>query len=413
MIDTILIGILVFLVILSGVASSSETAFFSLSTLKIKSFKDSDQHRKYLVYEQLSRPKELLITILMVNVLVNISIQNVSSGIFDKYSSWALSVGVPVAIVIIFGELIPKTVGLLNNEKIACAVSPIIKAIQTVFLPIRVILSKITGVISPIIFFFLKKDPDISITELQHALDSSYALGVISSEESELVGGYLKLEEASVKEHMHPHDEIPSFDINRESLEDLFRIFKENNYPKILVCENGIENVLGLFMAHDLFTNIDKIQEPKDIIPFLSKPLFVPESMPAKSLLIIFYRKKESMALVVDEWGSISGVITLEDLIELILGEIYDKKNFFKHYTKASEDVIIASGKMELAEFEDVFSVELKSDQNVVTIGGWLTEKLGDIPPSGTKYESDGFIFQVLRSDPNRIKRVYIRKLKK
>ena len=117
------------------------------------------------------------------------------------------------------------------------------------------------------------------------------------------------------------------------------------------------------------------------------------------------------MAIVVDEYGSISGVVTLEDLVEVVVGQITDRRDEKILYTKAGEDVIIASGKMELAEFEEIFDVHLDSENNMATIGGWLMEKLGDIPKEGTKFVTDEFLFHVLSSDQKRIRRVYIRKL--
>jgi putative hemolysin len=127
----------------------------------------------------------------------------------------------------------------------------------------------------------------------------------------------------------------------------------------------------------------------------------------------LLYDRKESIAIVVDEYGSVSGLITLEDLVEVVVGEIADRRDVKARFTRAGEDVIITSGKFELAEFEEVFGKELFSENNVVTIGGWLTEQLGDIPKTGTKYVTEEFLFHVLASEPTRVKRVYIRRLKK
>ena len=124
------------------------------------------------------------------------------------------------------------------------------------------------------------------------------------------------------------------------------------------------------------------------------------------------YERKEPIALAVDEYGSISGLISLEDLVEKVVGEIADARDAKSRYTRSGEDVIIASGKLELAEFEELFGKALSSENNMVTIGGWLTERMGDIPKTGTKYTADGFFFHVLAADPTRVRRIYIRRLK-
>jgi CBS domain containing-hemolysin-like protein len=120
----------------------------------------------------------------------------------------------------------------------------------------------------------------------------------------------------------------------------------------------------------------------------------------------------ESLAIVVDEYGSISGLITQEDLMESVVGEILDKRDEKSLYTRSGEDAIIASGKLELTEFKEIFGVSLKSKEHVFTLGGWLIEQLGDIPSIGTKYADDRFLFYILEAAPNRIRRVYVRKLK-
>ena len=129
-------------------------------------------------------------------------------------------------------------------------------------------------------------------------------------------------------------------------------------------------------------------------------------------LLGHFLSENRSLAIVVSEYGTLSGIITQEDLVEEVIGEISDKRDVKALYTKASKDVIIASGKMELSDFEDLFDVELENETNQVTLGGWMTEKFGDIPKEGAFINHHGFLFKVLAAEPNRIRRIYIRRKK-
>lgn len=411
MTEPLLIALLIILVLFSGFLSGSETALFSLSSMKVRAFRHGNDPRGKLIARLLSKPRELLVTILMLNVLMNILVQNVVSGIFGLFSSWWLTVGVPLALTLIFGEIIPKSLAYARNTWIAYHAAPLLRGIEWLLKPIRDAITFITSWISRIFFFYLSKEKEISIDELKYALRTSKESGVVVDEEAKLVRGYLNLEDDLVKELMCPRGEVLFFDIN-DSISKLVHLFVDDECSRIPVCNGTLENVLGIMTSGSFFLHRDRIQTSHDIIPFLRKLKFVPESMIARALLQRFYEEEETMMIVVDEYGSVSGLITLEDLVETVIGQIADRRDDKSHYTRASEDIIIASGKLELIEFEEMFDVHLESPNNMATIGGWLTELMGDIPKSGTKIEMHGFLFHVLASDVNRVRRVYIRRLK-
>lgn len=394
----------------SAFLSSSEVALFSLTSMKVKAFKTDPDKRKQLVYRLLSSPRDLLITIIMLNVMVNILIQNVTSSIFGDFSGWWLNIGVPLALTLICGEVIPKSIGMANNASISYRVAPFLDKAQRFFSPLRRALKGVTGVLSRLIFFFLRTEEDISYDELQHALKTSRQYGILNEDEAELIHGYLNLQESQVKELLRPREEVLFFDIE-DPLSKLVHLFVDQECSRIPVCRESLDNVIGIISSQAFFLNKEKLQKPDQLISILKKPFFVPEATSAEALLKQMYDHQESLALVVDEYGSISGLIALEDLVEKVVGEIADARDEKSRYTRSGEDVIIASGKMELSEFEDVFGIGLHSENNMVTIGGWLTEQVGDIPKSGTKYTAVGFLFHVLAADVKRIRRIYIRKL--
>ncbi len=379
--------------------------------MQVKAYGQSSDLRKKLVATLLQKPADLLVTLLMLNTLVNILIQNVVSSLFGEYSTWLLNVGVPLAITLIFGEVIPKSIGFANNEKIACSSANAIHRFEKLFYPVRYILTKITQWVTPWEFFFLRKQEQISVEELLHALKTSHKEGVLNTDEAELIRGYLNLEDASVKELMRPREEVLIYDLD-EPLQKLVALFVDQECSRIPVCKAGLDEVIGVMSANRFFLYRDSILAPNDLLPHLQKPFFVPETLHGRSLLRKFYDRKESLALAVDEYSSVSGLITLEDLVETVIGEIADRRDEKEQFTRSANDVIIASGKLELSELEDIFGVILESRANMVTIGGWLTEQIGDIPKNGTKYISHGLFFHVLAADPNRVRRVYIRRLK-
>lgn len=408
----LLITCLIALIFLSGSLSATETAMFSLTSMKIRAFKSSESKVEKLIADLLSRPRKLLVTILMLNVLVNILVQNVVSAIFGTLSGWFFTVGLPLVLVLIFGEVVPKTIALARNEWISKHVAPLIYATEKILKPLRDSIVWITTPISKGMFFFLKREKEISTKELKHALRTSKEYGVLNQDEANLVRGYLNLEELTVKEVMCPRQEILYYDIE-QPMSLLISLLVDQECTRVPVCKGSLEETLGVLTSKDFFLHRHKIHSSNDLENLLVKVHFVPEVMQAKDCMKLFYDRQEQMMIVVDEYGSVCGLVTLEDIIEVVVGQIEDRRDPSERFTRSGEDVIISSGKLELNELEEVFDVRLDSPNNMVTIGGWLTEKFGDIPKSGSKYQTEDFLFHVLSSDPNRIRRVYIRKLRK
>jgi putative hemolysin len=405
-----LVCLLIFFLFGLALFSGAETSFFSLSSMQIKAFKKDPDPKKRLIAFLLSNPRELLVTLIILTIIISLAIQNVISTIFEEKASWLLNIGVPLLINLIFGEMIPKSLALSNNVKASYMLARLLFWAQKVLYPIRRMLSVITGFVVPVFFFFLRKEKEISIDELQHALKASKDQGILHSEEVELIRGYLRLQGSTVKELMRPREDVISFETS-EPLSRLIHLFVDQECTRIPLCTGGLDQIVGIVSSRIFFLHKNAIKETKDLVTFARKPYFVPETMKANVLLKQCYEKDETLAVVVDEYGSISGIISIEDLVEEVIGEIVDLRNQKATYTQAEAGVIITSGKFELSEFEEVFDVHLESQSNMVTIGGWLTEQLGDIPKPGTKYQFKGFLFQVLAADQTRVRRVYIRNL--
>lgn len=407
----ILVLILIILTFLSGYFSATETALFSLSDAKVKAYKSDIDPRKKLIASLLQHPRDLLVTVFMLNTLVNILLQNVASHMFGSLASWALKVGVPLILTLVFGEIIPKYLGMQNNASISYHIAPQINFIQNLLQPIRKLTIAITGPISRFIFFFLKKDESISKDELQHVLRTSEIHGVLNEDEVDIVWGYLNLQDSIIKEFMRPREDVLYYDID-EPLSKLTHLLADQQITRLPVCKGDLQNILGTISSKVFFLNRSQITSPNQLTNFLTHPYFVPENTPAHVLLHRFEIEDRYFSIVVDEYGAVSGIITREDLLEVVIGKMTDSKDEKGLFTKAGENEIIASGKLELNTFNDHFNTSLTSPNNMVTIGGWLIEYLGEIPKNGTKVETNGFLFNVLAAEPNKIKRLFIRKLK-
>ncbi len=399
----VLVGCLLGLILLSAILSASETALFSLSSLQLKHYKQAKDHRLNLIAHLMERPRDVLVTILMLNVLANLLVQNTVSSLFGETGSWGVKVGLPLALTLVLGEVLPKSMALPHNAAIAYRAAPGIAKAARVLGPVRKKLTAMTSWISRVCFLFLKDPEEISAEELKHMLKTSEESGVLLQQERRLMAGAVDLQEVRVLERMRPRQEVLYYDVDEPILK-LEHLFKEQQITRVPVCKGGLENVLGIVSVRDYFLN-------PDIKAIIRKPLYVPETTKAFALLQMLRDRKLSLAIVVDEYGSTSGLITQEDLIEGMVGEISDRRDPKRPYTRSGQDVIIASGKLELSEFREIFGIELKSKENVVTLGGWLIEQLGDIPQTGAQYVTDQFLFYVLAAEPNRVRRIYVRKL--
>lgn len=406
----LLVTLLILFLFVSGYVSASETALFSLSSLTVKGFQKAKDPRKNMIFQLLANPRDLLIMIIILNILSSLLVQNVVATLFKEFSAWILNVGVPLLLTVVVGEVIPKSIGLGNNVKIAHRVAPPLFWIQRLFKPFTPALIKVTNLVSHFLFFFLKKEEEISIDELQHALRASKQFGVLNEDEAELVCGYLNLKEATVKSLMRPREEVLYFDLD-EPMAKLIHLFVDQECSRIPICQGGLDKIIGIMSSRLFFLHRPTLAQTADLLPILQKPLFAPETMDAHLLMRQMYAKEHSIAIVVDEYGSICGLISLEDMVEVVVGEIVDRRDEKNRYTRAGEDVIITSGKLELSEFEGIFNYPLTSENNMVTVGGWLTEQLGDIPKTGAKFVTKDFLFHVLAADPTRVRRVYIRRL--
>lgn len=407
-----MIFFLLFLLILSSAfLSGSETALFSLSQPTLRTYRSAVDTRLNLISHLMARPRDVLVTILILNIFSNLLIQNTVSTLFDPFPSWVFKVGVPLLLTLLFGEVLPKSIAIVNNASIAYRVAPSIAATSRWLRPIREPLTKATSWISRFLFFFLTEKKEISPDELRHVLKTSQEIGILLPQECDLIGGTLDLQHASVKELMRPREEVLFYNL-QEPLEKVSQLLVDLETSRIPVCDGKLENLVGILSLRRYFFHRDKIHSSKDLLSILKKPFYAPETTRAWTLLNNLRERGESLAMVIDEYSSISGLVTQEDLIEAVVGEISDRRDEKDLYTRASEEVIIASGKLELSEFEKIFHIPLETKEHVVTLGGWLIEQIGDIPPTGTKYATDQFLFYILAADPNRIRRIYVRKIR-
>lgn len=408
MIEALLLVTIVILVFCSAFCSSSEAALFSIPEVKLQAYAHSKNSTNRLLSKLLRRPQELLVTIFVLNTVVNILIQNAISGYIGAQGFWVEKILIPFVILLFLGEIFPKQLGLEKNLLISHLTARPLSFLHTIFSPLFKLIVLSANSLSKILFFYLRKGDEITPEEMQHVLKKSEELGVLHPDEAFLTAGFLELRDEQVQDVMRPKEEIIAYDIS-EPLSKLIYLFIERECTLIPVYEKSLDHVLGILSANIFFAYQNDISAPRQLIPFLKKPFFCPETTQAKVLLNQFEIKKEVFSLVIDEYGVITGLITKEDLMEVVIGAVTDLRDQI-YFTRVNENTVIAKAQTDIEVIEELFGVQLENPEEAVSIGGWLIERHGDIPPAGWTYTYGKLFFKVLSADPNRITKVFIQR---
>lgn len=414
-----ILTLLLFLAILLGFSaffSGSETALFSLPRFSVEKLKQQKPSRGEIIFRLLARPRRLLISIVIGNMLVNI----LSSALAERFSSalftstslqsaaWVFSTIVMTFVILIFCEVGPKVLAINRSEKISLAVAPAILFLSRVVTPLRMVVQAV----SDFIISFWDKNPHreipLSREELETALDQGSREGTLNGEEKEMISEIFKLGDKTVRQLMTPRNEIVSFEIDTP-LEEIAALIREKEYSRIPIYSGKMENVIGLLYPKDLLIARSRGAERPVLADLLRRPYFIPETMKASRLLKEFLSRKIHIALVVDEYGGLAGLITLDDLVEEIIGEIRERGETPPGYQAVDEDTIQLSGRIELDTLNDDFGLDLRGE-NTVTLGGFLCERLDRLPRPGDEHRESDIGFTVLSLKKRRVDQVLMRR---
>lgn len=404
--------IFIMLLLLSAIASGSETAFFSLLPNDINEMENSDNRAEKLVLELRNKPKQFLATILIFNNLVNVTITIFSTYIMSLMFNlevnplWAFIINVIIvtSLLLIFGEMIPKITAAKSARSLATNIAPMIKFLMFFFKPLSSILVHSTSIIDKRL---AKKNVNaLSITDLSTAVDLTTADETPADERS-MLQGIATFGEKEVSDIMQPRVQLFAVKLSTQ-FDNLIEMVIQNGFSRIPVYEDTLDDIKGILYV-------------KDLLPFLDTPdfhwqrlirqaFFVPENKKINDLFQDFRSKKIHIAIVVDEYGGTSGLVTMEDVLEEIVGDIrdeFDAANDNKFYHKIDDNTYIFQGQTSLVDFCKVFDInelyfeEIKGESD--TLAGLILEMEGRIPVAGysTSYKEFGFVIE--KADKRRI----------
>ena len=389
---------MLFLLCFSAFFSATETAFFSLTREEINRFGKSSSKSERLVHALLKTPKHLLTTILLGNMLANIGFYCASYGFAQEIAAESPYSAIWVAgtvcacsllTIIIMGEVIPKNIAVKIPDQYSRWAAMPIYLFDKLFLPFRIILTSIINSISRVFDKGGGDEKCVTIDELKMLVEFSEKQGIVDQEERSMIHGILDFKRAQIKEIMLPRVDMNLFDI-ADPVQELIELARETKETKFPIYEETPDNILGIVHAKDIFLN------PEAPLKDILKPVqFVPEPKSIEGLLRQFRREGSQMAIVVDEHGGTAGLITLEDIIEEIVGEIQDEHEKPREtIDKIDENKYLISGNLSLRDWSDTFGIEIEP-MGVDTIGGLVIALLEHIPQKGDSVKYEDYIFTV------------------
>lgn len=388
--------------------SCTETTLFSLSPFQVK--KLSRVRRGPLVGWLLANPRWLLTSILIGNMFVNILSSMLGESLLRTAfgnEGTVLAIIVMTFAILVMGEVTPKTIAIQCNTRLAPVVAPVIKLIGGLLYPVRrAVVFVSDGIIGLFGGHAAFEAPPVTEDEIKTAIRIGSREGVVDTREKRMIQGVFDFATRRVATLMRPRNEITAFEAG-SPLGEVEEAIRRNGYSRIPVYENTLDNIIGVLYAKDLLG--PRGRAPGAELRGLLRPAyFVPETKSASSLLREFKRRKAHLALVVDEYGGVSGVVTLEDLIEQIVGEIRDKGEpaapLFRQLGKNSFAV---KARMEITEFNRIFGTDIRDAGNA-TIGGFLTSRAGRIPQVGYRARHGGLLFTVTAAQKNRVREILV-----
>lgn len=401
----ILLGVLI---LLSAFFSSAETAFSSVNKIRLRNYVSEGRVGSKNALHISENFDDALSTILVGNNIVNIAAASISSKVavdlFGASTGLIISTFGMTVLILIFGEILPKSMAKENAEEYSLKISAILLLLIKILTPVNFVFSKLKASVSRM-FSKGENQPSVTEEEIKVMVDISEEEGVINNEERELVHRSLEFNDVLVGEVLTHRMDMITIEVN-QSLEEIKQIFIEERFSRIPVYEDNIDNIIGFLSEREFFAELIQNKEV-NVREMLRQPMFVVKSMKIATLLPELQRTKSHMAIVVDEFGGTSGLITLEDILEELVGEIWDEHDEKVNImTKIDESTYEFDAQYDLDDFAKLFNVPMP-ETSYHNLGGWIFETLESIPVNG-----DTFVYETLRIIVKEVENHRIRKIK-
>lgn len=410
--NTPLLIVMIILVFFSAFFSSAETAFSSLNKVKLKAMEQENESKKIRRTIKLAEDFDIVLSTLLIgNNIVNIASTSIATlfftGLLGDNSDLGATVStiVMTVVVLIFGEITPKTIAKEKAEPYAILITPIVNFFIFLFYPLNMLFRGWKMLLNKM--FNLGKSDAVTEEELKTYVDEAQTGGEISENESELIRSSIEFDDLYASDILTPRIDVEAVD-KYAKLSDIEKVFKSSGYSRLPVYIGDIDNIVGIIHHRD-FEDIRSrgLKSLRTIIKAV--PTVSPDTKISK-LLRIFQKNKTHLAVVIDEFGGTEGIVTLEDILEELVGEIWDEHDEVEvDIEKIDDDNYIVDGMANLDDVFAYFEIEDK-DSNVTTLNGWVMENTDKIPEVGDSFTYDNLCFEVAETDGRRAEKVKVSK---
>ena len=394
----------------SAFFSASETAFATVNTIRLKNYADAGDKKAAMALKIAEMYEKTLSSILIGNNLVNIAISSIAAVLFTSWmanaGTWVSTVVVTI-VVLIFGEILPKTFAKEHSEKVALGVCGVLLAFITVLTPVSFLFLKMQhGFIN--LFKGEKKQPSVTEEELKYIIETIENEGVLGKEESSLVQSALEFDETPAEKIAVPRVDMVCVDVD-ESIDEILEKIVPEHYSRIPVYEHSVDKIIGVLYLRDMFDEM--VQHGKqglDVRRLMHQCVFVHRSMKIPAVLNMLQKQNQHMAIVTDDYGGTYGLVTMEDILEELVGEIYDESDEIPEgITRVNDNCFETAGEVDLDDlFEEIGYTPPNFDSDYHSVSGWVLEKLEHIPEPMESFVCGRLKVTVLQVEEQRIGRI-------
>ncbi len=403
--STIYLIVILFCVAMSATFSATETAFSTFNRIRMKNLAADGDKRAELVMKLAEEYDSLLSTILIGNNIVNIAASSIATILFVDWlgtSGAAVSTAVTTVVVLIFGEISPKSLAKESPDAFVKFIAPFIRVIKVLFTPVNFLF----GLWKKLLAKIFKSSGDQAMTgeELMTIVDEAEHDGGIGEQEGELIRSAIEFDDVEAADIITPRVDIVAVPEDA-TFEEISDVFHESGYSRLPVYRDTIDNIIGVIHEKDFYHMCHHEGHPISVV--LGKVLNVPCHIKISKLLTSFQCEKAHMAVVLDDYGGTMGIATLEDVLEELVGEIWDEHDeVVELLTPQPDGSLIISGTASPDELFGFFELKVDDDELPQTVNGWVTRILGELPNEGDSFDSDGLHITVLKTDGKLVERV-------
>lgn len=410
-IDLSTVLLVVALLACSAFFSAAETAYSSFNLLRIRSIAEEGNKNAAIAVANAGKFDKLLCTILIGNNVVNIALSSLVTVIATQMfgdSGVAVATGVATLLILTFGEITPKSLAKEHSDKLVVALAQPISLIMVLLTPVSVVFIRLRGLLSH--GNAGEKQPTITEQELHYMLDTIGEEGVLEDQERDLVQSALDFDETTVQEILTPRVNLVALDVE-ETLEEILTTVTVERYSRVPVYEGNVDNLIGVVQSMDILERVIKAGTV-NLREIMTDVMYIHRTMKISKLMGEFQRKKSHLAVVIDDYGGTLGIVTMEDVLEELVGEIWDEDDeIITEFTQLDDNHYQVNGDMNIEEFFEAIDYEPKGfESSYNTMNGWALDCLEHIPEVGEQFECGLLTVTVQEMDDQRVTQLLVEK---